>query len=192
MIRGVAPNIWKYLGPKAVASSALAHADSKMPKTCRYALQKNNETTENRNPRHSASEKTNCVDRNLEGGVEAVAAAKDLERVADLPFVDPLPALQELVQLLPDAHLRATFLEQPLVQRLLQVLLRPLRHALRLLELLHKRHCLPYPFTFTFTPSMNAIGTLAGVRVCACGEQWGWGKGNDFLFFLGFKGGRIE
>lgn len=125
------------------------------------------------------------MDRNLEGGVEAVAAAKDLEGVADLPFVDPLPALQKLVQLLPDAHLRATFLEQPLVQRLLQVLLRPLRHALRLLELLHKRHSLSYPFTFT--PSMNAIGTLAGVRVCACGEQWGWGKGNDFCFFWGLR-----
>ncbi|KAM1356728.1 hypothetical protein ACFX2H_030624 [Malus domestica] len=77
--------------------------------------------------------------RELESRVVKLAFAKLLESVADLPFVNSLAALEDFIELLPNAHLGAAVFEQPQVQSLLQVLARPLRHALRPPELLQRR-----------------------------------------------------
>ncbi len=71
------------------------------------------------------------MNRNLESRVVELALAKLSESVTDFPFVDSLAGLDELIELVSNGHLRPTFLEELGVKRFLQVLLRPLRHALR-------------------------------------------------------------
>lgn len=74
----------------------------------------------------------------LESRIVELAFAKLHEGVSDLPFVDSFVALDELIELMPNAHLGATILEQPLVKRFFQILLRPLRHALAATKLLQR------------------------------------------------------
>lgn len=84
---------------------------------------------------------------NLECRVVELAVAKLLQSIADFPFVDSFVALEELVELVPNARLLATFPEEPRVQRFFQVFLRTLRHALRAPELkLVHRHLAPNGF----------------------------------------------
>lgn len=49
---------------------------------------------------------------NLESRVVELAVAKLLESIADFPFVDSFAALEELVELVPNARLLATFPEE--------------------------------------------------------------------------------
>lgn len=76
------------------------------------------------------------AETDLESRIVELAIAKLLEGVPDLPFVDSFAAFDELIELMPNGHLGATILEQPLVQCFFQVLLRPLRHALAATKLL--------------------------------------------------------
>lgn len=76
----------------------------------------------------------------LKSGLIELAIAKLLERVAYLPFVNALSALDEVVEALANDELGASIFEELHVKRFFQVLLRPLHHALAAPVKLHNRH----------------------------------------------------
>lgn len=80
------------------------------------------------------------VVRYLERRAIELAAAENLESVANFPFKSALMGLDKMIQLLPDAVIFPAITEELLVQSFVQVFLRrPLHYAPLLRKLLHKR-----------------------------------------------------
>lgn len=100
---------------------------------------------------------TQNSEADLESRIVKLALSKLLEGVADLPLVDALVALDELIELLTNANLGAAILEEPLVQRFLQVLLRPLRHALAASKLLQRHFYETRGFSRPVLPSTKTL-----------------------------------
>lgn len=96
----------------------------------------------------------------LQGGVEALAVAELADGDADLPFEDAFAALEEVVELPPDARRRAPLPEEPVVQRILQVLARPLRHQLRTRR--HRKRLLSPPPLSPPAPGFQEGNGFAG------------------------------
>lgn len=96
--------------------------------------------------------------RYLEGGVEPLLTAEPAYGDVDLPFIDALAALEELLELLPNALRFGALPEEPLVERLLQVLARPLRHQLRPRRRSHCALCLARLRGFFWRPQLPSGG----------------------------------
>lgn len=77
---------------------------------------------------------------NLESRIVEFPFTKLLKGIANLPFVNSLSALKELIKLLSNTHFWATILEQSHIKRFFQVLFWPFCHALAASQL-QQCHC---------------------------------------------------